>query len=391
MRILLITEYLPPQIHGVATRFQHHIAHLRKLGHVVHVAGPANAPLTTIPLVATPFYPFSPDVCVCTLHPPSVVLILGLVRELDVVHLVCPTANPFFFTLLLPIFSAFHIPVVLSWHCTPSQLQPYTGSWTPLALSALQQFHTSYEPYVAMHLCPTVTAENAAFLDFSKRVGVIPTGIDSQLFHHRRLRNARHGRRLDGLVESAQCRTLVYVGRLSPEKDVETMVRFFSRLVSIGGDYADYRLRIIGDGPSRASLERLCTDEHMTHVELMGAIAHHRLPEYYRSAQAFVTFSVSEMYGFTNLEALACGTPVDYPACDTFDRYYTQAFPHTRFDPTDFHSFHRAVDFTSGNVKLRRTAIAFCADKDWHSATRQLCDVYQQCIDGEAAAASKQV
>jgi hypothetical protein len=53
MHILLITEYLPPQTHGIATRFQHHITHLRQLGHTVHVAGPEHCPLTTIPLVVT--------------------------------------------------------------------------------------------------------------------------------------------------------------------------------------------------------------------------------------------------------------------------------------------------------------------------------------------------
>jgi len=37
LRILIITDYTPPQTHGIAIRFQHYITNMRKAGHEVQV------------------------------------------------------------------------------------------------------------------------------------------------------------------------------------------------------------------------------------------------------------------------------------------------------------------------------------------------------------------
>ena len=369
MHILFITEFLPPQIHGIATRFYHHIVLLRQLGHTVHVVGPEYCPLTTIPLFVTPFHVFNPEVKICTISPCVVASILATIPTLDIVHMVCP-ANPTFH-ILLPVFYAHNIPVVCSHHCDPSQFTSLLGKAKPLVLEMMRQLYFFSEKFVAIHLVPTKTAENRAFTDSfcAKRFDILPTGIDLQLFHHRNL----------DLNQKSRCKTLVYVGRLSPEKNCEMMLRFFKRLVSLDG-YGDYRLRIIGDGPSIESLMRLSTS--ISGVEFVGQIPHYLLVKYYRKAQAFVTFSLSEMFGFTNLEALACATPIIYPACEVFDRYYRSDFSETRFDLTDFHSFKRAVDATYRTPKLQQKAIAFCAGKDWYSKTRALSSIYQKIIDG---------
>ena len=37
LRILIVTDYMPPQTHGIAVRFRQYIDYMRKAGHEVHV------------------------------------------------------------------------------------------------------------------------------------------------------------------------------------------------------------------------------------------------------------------------------------------------------------------------------------------------------------------
>eukprot|EP00962_Isochrysis_galbana_P003109 scaffold869_cov105-Isochrysis_galbana.AAC.35 len=37
LRILIVTDYTPPQTHGIAIRFQHYITNMRRAGHEVQV------------------------------------------------------------------------------------------------------------------------------------------------------------------------------------------------------------------------------------------------------------------------------------------------------------------------------------------------------------------
>ena len=83
MRILLMTEYLPPQMHGIATRVHHHIAHLRQLEHIVHVTGPETGPLATIPLAVTPLHAVDTYVKMCTLSASNVSHIMRITPTID--------------------------------------------------------------------------------------------------------------------------------------------------------------------------------------------------------------------------------------------------------------------------------------------------------------------
>ena len=48
MKILILTEYLAPQINGIAIRFEYYIKYLRKFGHDVTVYGPPNSKISDI-------------------------------------------------------------------------------------------------------------------------------------------------------------------------------------------------------------------------------------------------------------------------------------------------------------------------------------------------------
>jgi len=99
--------------------------------------------------------------------------------------------------------------------------------------------------------------------------------------------------------------TLLYVGRLSREKDLDVLVAAFKLLGSRG----DYRLNIVGDGPLRGRLERQAGGD--PRIAFLGARAYGAgLAQLYASADVFTQPSPNETFNLAVLEALASGLPV---------------------------------------------------------------------------------
>ncbi len=100
---------------------------------------------------------------------------------------------------------------------------------------------------------------------------------------------------------------LLYAGRLTSEKNTQTLFQAFEVLGQRGHD--KFHLLVIGDGPQRGKLQKLqrrsgniswisyCTDSS-------------ELARYYRAADLFVHPGVQETFGLVALESQACGTPV---------------------------------------------------------------------------------
>jgi len=218
-----------------------------------------------------------------------------------------------------------------------------------------QQFNT---PLVSLNLAPTITDD---FLNIISNLKIIPSGFDKKIFNYKYI----------DFQEKSQSKILVYVGRLSPEKNCEKMLDFFERLIQ-NPHFKSYQLIVVGDGPSRMELE----NKKISNVSFVGYVKHNKVSEYYKKAQSFITFSLSETFGFTNIEALGCATPIIYPKCKVFDTYYKKDFSETRFNVNEYDTFERAVENTYKNTQIQKKAIEYCKDKGWKSATKKLVDIY---------------
>jgi glycosyltransferase involved in cell wall biosynthesis len=101
-------------------------------------------------------------------------------------------------------------------------------------------------------------------------------------------------------------RRVISVGRLSPVKDYPTLLQAARRVVAC---LPDFRLDIVGDGPSRASLGALRTELGLEScVRFLGE--RHDVAELLASADAFALASTSEGLSISLLEALAAGLPI---------------------------------------------------------------------------------
>lgn len=97
----------------------------------------------------------------------------------------------------------------------------------------------------------------------------------------------------------------LYVGRLTPEKGVEYLIRGWLEL----GASAP-KLRIIGGGLLRASLERLANSRGATNIEFLGAVSTEAAIRAVSMAKLLIVPSIwFEGFGIVLLDAFAAGTP----------------------------------------------------------------------------------
>ncbi|MHA4984948.1 glycosyltransferase [Cetobacterium somerae] len=101
----------------------------------------------------------------------------------------------------------------------------------------------------------------------------------------------------------------LYVGRLSPEKNIEQIIDIFNERM-------DLELNIVGYGPLKNKLQKAAKDN----IHFLGKIDNEKLSEIYQKNDVFILPSKSEPWGLVVEEALYNGLPVilsDKVGCHT--------------------------------------------------------------------------
>lgn len=133
---------------------------------------------------------------------------------------------------------------------------------------------------------------------------VVKLGVDTEIFSPRPDDRMATRKRL-GIDESR--RLLLYVGRLSKEKNTKLLVRAFEILHAQKPDA--FHLLVIGDGGQRSQLREL--QQHLHNVTWRRYCSEPgELARYYRAADLFIHPGTQETFGLVSLESQACGTPV---------------------------------------------------------------------------------
>jgi len=98
--------------------------------------------------------------------------------------------------------------------------------------------------------------------------------------------------------------TVLYVGRLSPEKNLGALIAAAAKLRG----RLDVTLRFVGDGALRDALAGEAARAGVR-LELSPVVDHARLPSIYAAADVFVLPSFTEGHAKVLLEAMSCGVP----------------------------------------------------------------------------------
>ncbi len=109
---------------------------------------------------------------------------------------------------------------------------------------------------------------------------------------------------------------IIGLGRLSPEKGFDLLMRAFTR---VAARFPSWHLYIFGEGPERARLEALRNDTGLSdRIHLPGAIAEPAAA--LRAGDLFVLSSYIEGFSLALCEAMACGLPAVATDCSSGPR-----------------------------------------------------------------------
>ena len=176
-----------------------------------------------------------------------------------------------------------HLPLVTTLHGTDVRLARLVGVAKPLFGHVLK--HSAAVTAVSSWL----KEETEALVPDVHPV-VAPMPVSTYLFSPGNSRDAQR---------------LLFVGRLMPQKGVEHLLHALAAMKTQAS------LDIVGDGPSRASLEELSRELGVAaRVRWHGQLEQSALPRLYQSAAAVVVPSAEEGLGLVAVEALLCETPV---------------------------------------------------------------------------------
>lgn len=200
----------------------------------------------------------------------------------------------------------FHMPVTTTYHTNVHEAADYYNP-LPIPASIISNLTVRYMRFF-LNRSDAVIAPTRPILEELVRIAprmpytaVIPAGVDI-----RRFRPSARSSAVRDEYGISDAPLLLYLGRVAHEKNIDALIKAMTLLKD-----RTIKLMIVGEGPAKRDLEKLAHSLHLDgRVIFTGFVSDGRLPEFYCSADAFVSASKFETQGISILEALACGCPV---------------------------------------------------------------------------------
>jgi len=230
----------------------------------------------------------------------------------------------------------------------------HEGSFSMSTLNGVElAAHTLFRMYdpVDLFLCPSrfMLAKMTAAHVFPRRLRWVPNFVDTSAID----------------PKDTPGGGVVYAGRLSEEKGVETLIR--------AAPLVDAHIDVVGDGPDRAALEHLAERIGAADVTFHGHVSRDAVHHLVRSAAV----AVMPSRGYENapmgiLEAFACGVPVVGTAHGGIPELIDPGVDGDLVTPGDEIALARSLTrftadpegaFAQGEVARRKVEAAFSPDE----------------------------
>ncbi|MET4159813.1 glycosyltransferase [Agromyces sp. PvR057] len=383
MKVALLAESFLPHMNGVTHSLLQVLRHLERRGHEALVVAPRTgladphfdealhgARTVFVPSMPLPSYP---DVRVALTGAHRLATVLRG-HGTDVVHL----ASPFVLGWRgIAAAEMLGIPSVAIYQTdVPGYAERYG---IPGAAPALARHLSKLHRRATVTLAPSTSAiERLTSLDVApERIVLWRRGVDTERFAP-----ARRSERWCREVAGARADEVVvgYVGRLAPEKQVEDL-----RAIA---DLPRTRLVVVGDGPSRAALERMLPNAVFT-----GFLGGDALAEAMAGFDVFVHPGENETFCQTIQEALASGVPVVAVGRGGPLDLVENSNDGWLYRPGDLHEFRaRVLDLVGDDAKRRAFAVRAreaVRGRGWDVLGDELLGHYGRAIAGTRAASSR--
>ncbi|MCW8884505.1 MAG: glycosyltransferase [Motiliproteus sp.] len=308
MRILMISDVYFPRINGVSTSIQTFRSELHNQGHEVTLVVPAYPTATNDEsgIIRIPSRGLIND-------PEDRMMKIGEVYKrtdalkaggYDLIHIQTPFVAHYAGMKLSKLLG---IPTVESYH---TFFEEYLYHYVPLLPKSWMRYAARSFTRSQCNDVDAVVVPSIAMLEVLRAYGVdcpaevIPTGIDQSCFTEGCGDRFRKQHDID-----SQRPTLVHVGRIAHEKNIDFLLQVICRLKQ---SLPKILLIVAGEGPALKHLKqlgrKLDIEKNLLFVGYLERKS--ELPDCYRAGDAFVFASRTETQGLVLLEAMALGVPV---------------------------------------------------------------------------------
>ena len=374
MKIAFFTETFLPKVDGIVTRLTKTIEFLTKNGDEVIVFCPEGCPdsykgATIVGVAAMPL-PLYPELKL-GLPGPAVSDKLEEFKP-DLVHVVNPAVLGLGGIWLA---KTNNIPLIASYHThLPKYLEHYgMGMLEPLLWELLKAAHNQ----ALLNLC-TSTAMVSELEDKGiQRTALWQRGVDTENFRPE-LRSEKMREKLFGKYQNTDS-LLIYVGRLSAEKQIE-------RIKPVLDNIPGACLALVGDGPYRGQLEKIFEN---TKTNFIGYLSGEELASAYASGDIFLFPSSTETLGLVLLEAMAAGCPVIGANKGGIPDIINNGINGCLYNPDEKDNGERSLIEATKKIladknkkeAMRKEARKEAEQWDWNQATLQLQKYYAETLE----------
>lgn len=184
---------------------------------------------------------------------------------------------------------------------------------------------------------------------YNKPCNIIPTGIYLDKFMKINYKEEEIKRLKDSLEIKEDHFVCLFLGRLSREKSVDTLIEHFAKLAK---NDPSLLLLIVGGGPDAEIFFKMVKDLGIEDkVIFTGMVPPNEVGFYYHLADLFMNFSITETQGLTYTEALASGLPLLVKYDDNLEGVIVPHYNGLCFDKDEefVDKFH---ELTSNKVKF---------------------------------------
>lgn len=208
---------------------------------------------------------------------------------------------------------------------------------------------------------------------------LVPCGVDMEHF--------RPCRKKDMNVPRILCTAALHDER----KKIPLLLKAFEMLLKEGRP-AILQLAAETTPDTNRYLCSLVSRDVLKSVQILPKVTYRELPEYYSAASAAVLSSVSETFGMTMIESLACGTPVVGTNSGAIPEVINSPSIGSLFEMDDNESvsvlnLYRALKGTlelAGKPDTEKLCRQHASQYEWKKVVKQMISLYERVAAGSA-------
>ncbi len=288
--------------------------------------------------------------------------------ELLHVHYAIPHASAALMAKQILKEDHIHIPVVTTLHGTDITLVGREASYEPVVTWSINQSDA------VTAVSDSLVRDTLKHFSVKRPIRMIPNFIDFERF------NKKPRQHFKDLIAPNSERIIVHTSNFRKVKRVEDVVRIFN----IIQQKVPAKLLLIGDGPERSNIEKVCRELHVCDkVTYLGK--QEAIEEILSICDLFILPSESESFGLSALEAMACEVPVISTNTGGLPEVNINGKTGFLSDIGNYEEMaENALSLLSNNdllIEFRKNALEQAMKFDLNVVLNQYVEVYEEMID----------